>query len=155
MTVLETGIGVSNALCFSPTGDWLYFTDSRIGMIWCYPYDTPTGIVGPRQDLIDTHAVAGSPADGATVDCDGCIWAALVRTGQLARFTPDGRLDRLIDVPVPHPTCPAFGGEALDVLYVTSISESGRIRSTHPEAGRMLAITGLGVTGLAEARFAG
>ena len=152
---LETGIGVSNALCFSPGGDWLYFTDSRVGMIWSYPYDVATGAVGPRIDLIDTHAIAGSPADGATVDSEGCIWAALVRTGQLARFTPDGRLDRLIDVPVPHPTCPTFGGEALDVLYVTSISASGRLQSTHPEAGRMLAITGLGVTGLPEARFAG
>jgi sugar lactone lactonase YvrE len=150
---LDTGIGVSNGLCFSPAGDWLYFTDSRVGMIWAYPYDTRTGQVGARQDLADCVAVAGSAADGATVDADGYIWAALVRTGQLARFTPDGRLDCRIDLPVPHPTCPAFGGDGLDVLYITSISQSGRIQSTHPEAGRLVALSGLGVRGLPEARF--
>ncbi len=152
---LETGIGISNGLCFSPAGDWLYFTDSPVGIIWAYPYDTQTGAVGPRRDFVNVTAIAGSPADGATVDADGCLWAALVRTGQVARFTPDGRLDQVIDVPVPHPTCPAFGGSRLDVLYVTSISDSGRMRSDHPDAGRLVAITGTGATGLAEARFAG
>jgi L-arabinonolactonase len=151
---LETGIGISNGLCFSPSGDRLYFTDSRVGIIWAYPYDTQTGAVGPRRDWVDTIATTGSPADGATVDADGCLWAALVRTGQVARFTPDGRLDMVIDVPVPHPTCPAFGGKDFDILYVTSISNSGRLRSDHPEAGRLLAITGTGATGLVEARFA-
>lgn len=78
---------------------------------------------------------------------------ALVRNGKLARFARDGRLDRVLDMPVPHPTCPAFGGAGLDVLYVTSISRSARMRSEHPEVGRLVAVTGLEVPGLPECRF--
>ncbi len=151
--VLETGLSTSNGLCFSPAGDRLYFADSRKGVIWAYPYDAASGRVGPRQDLVDTVAAAGSQPDGATVDAEGTLWVALVRTGQIGRFSAEGRLERLIDLPVPHPTCPAFGGAALDVLYVTSISDSGRLVSDHPDAGRLVAITGLGVRGLAETRF--
>lgn len=151
--VLEHGIGTGNALCFSPDGGTLYFADSRVGTIWAYPYDAATGAAGPRRNLVDTAARHGSAPDGATVDADGFLWVALVRSGQLARFAPDGRLDRLIDLPVPHPTCPAFGGPALDVLYVTSISDSGRLRSDHPDAGRLLAVRELGTRGLPEARF--
>ena len=150
--VLETGVGIANATCFSPDGGTMYFADSRVGMLWAYPYD-PGGPAGERRVLADVNGLTGSGPDGATVDAEGFIWVALVRTGQLARLAPDGRLDRMLDLPVPHPTCPAFGGAELEVLYVTSISRSTRMRSEHPDAGRMVAITGLGVRGLAEARF--
>ena len=151
--VLEHGIGTGNALCFSPDGGTLYFADSRVGTIWAYPYDTVTGAAGPRRNLVDTAARHGSPPDRGTDGGGGFLWVAMVRSGQLARFAPDGRLDRTVDLPLPHPTCPAFGGPALDVLYVTSISDSGRLRSDHAESGRLLAVRGLGVRGLSEARF--
>lgn len=153
--VLETGIGISNGLCFSPSGDTLYFADSTRGLLWSYPYNGATGAVGPRVVLADIAAMTKSGPDGATVDAAGCLWVALVRTGQIARLRPDGALDRLIALPVPHPTCPAFGGDKLDMLFVTSISDSGRIRSDHPDAGRLVTLTVSGVQGLPEARFAG
>lgn len=149
--VLAEGIGVANAICFSPDGTWFYLTDSRVGAIWCCDYPRQ-GRPGPRRVWADVKAITGSAPDGATVDAAGRVWTALVRSGQLACFAPDGSLDRLIDLPVPHPTCPAFGGEGLDVLFVTSIARSRRLHSTHPDAGRMLAITGLDARGLPEAR---
>jgi L-arabinonolactonase len=151
--VLDRGFGTSNGLCLSPEGTTLYFADSRVGTLWSYTYDPESGALGARRDLADLTARHGSPPDGATVDAEGFIWAALVRSGQLVRLDPEGRTERLIDVPVPHPTCPAFGGAALDVLYVTSISDSGGLRSDHPDAGRLLEVRGLGVRGVAEARF--
>jgi len=151
---LESGILISNALCFSPAGDTLYFADSPRGLLWAYPYDPVTGAVGPRRVLANLVALTGSSPDGATVDAEGCIWIALVRTGQIGRLRPSGTLDYVFDVPVPHPTCPAFGGPGLRTLFVTSISDSGRLKSDHPDAGRLLAIEGLGVQGLPEARFA-
>ena len=151
--VLEEGVGVANALCFSPDGGTMYFADSRVGALWAYPYDRGTGRVGARRVLADVHALTGSGPDGATVDAEGFVWVALVRTGRLARFAANGRLDRTLDLPVPHPTCPAFGGSGLDVLYVTSISRSARMRSDHPEAGRLAAVTGLDLRGLPETRF--
>lgn len=150
--VLDTGFEISNAICFSPAGDRLYFADSLQRMVWAYDYDQATGAATNRRDLIDTGAMEAVP-DGATVDAEGYIWVALVLTQQLGRFSPDGVLDRLIEAPMPYPSCPAFGGENLDVLYVSSIADSGgRLKSDHPDAGRLFSVSGLGVCGLAETR---
>ena len=150
---LDRGFCVANATCFSPDGRWLYFADSLQRAILRYSYDTATGEIGPREVFINTEPLNSGP-DGATVDAEGGIWVALVLTAQLARFHPDGSLDRLIDCPVPYVTCPCFGGEGLDTIYLTSISDSGNmLRTDHPQGGALMAIHGTGARGLPEARF--
>lgn len=147
---LESGIGIGNAICFSPDGDILYFADSLDGMLRRYAYDQDSGAIGPRQDLVDCRA-HGSGADGATVDAEGRIWVALVLAQAVACYAPDGTLLRSIPVPLPYPSCPAFGGPDLEILYLTSIANSGhRIIADHPDAGRITTIRGLDVPGIAE-----
>jgi sugar lactone lactonase YvrE len=151
---LADGFGITNALCFSPDGATLYVADSLDGMLRRYAYDRTSGTIGSREDLVDCRAY-GSGADGATVDAAGCIWVALVLAQKLACFAPDGALVRTIELPVPYPSCPAFGGDDLTTLYVTTIADSGhRLVSDHPDAGRILAITGTGATGIAETPYA-
>ncbi len=152
--VFATGIRIFNSLCFSPDGMTMYFADSLDRAIRAFSYgpgDTPVG--DPRM-LADTNPWDSGP-DGATVDADGCIWVCLVQVGKIARFTPAGKLDRLIDAPTDMPSCVAFGGDDLSTLYVTSIKDSGsgRAISRHPRGGCLFAIEGLGVRGLPEARF--
>lgn len=151
---LADGIRISNAICFSPSGDRMYFADSMAQAIMVHDYDPNGTAVGAPRLLLDTKPLKSSP-DGATVDSEGHLWVALVRTGQIARVAPDGKVVAVIDVPVDYPSCPAFGGANLDTLFVTSIKDSGsgRMVSTHPNAGKVLAITGLGVRGIAEATF--
>ena len=121
-------------------------------MVWAYAYDTESGEVGARRDLIDTSSLGSAP-DGATVDAEGFLWIALVQAQKIARVAPDGRVDKVFDCPTPFPSCPAFGGAELDVLYVTSISNSGgMLVSEADQAGRLVQFQGLGVRGLAEAR---
>lgn len=148
------GIRISNSLCFSPDGRTMYFADSLDRAIRAYPYGSGDTPVGEARIFVDTSPWDSGP-DGATVDAEGCLWSTLVQVGKLARFTPDGKLDRLIDVPVDLPSCVAFGGPDLSTLYVTSIKDSGsgRAISKLPDGGRLLAIDGLGVRGLPEARF--
>ncbi|MGK6320272.1 SMP-30/gluconolactonase/LRE family protein [Sphingomonas sp. DT-204] len=153
-TPLLDGHKVSNAICFSPTGDWMYFADTLEAVIRRYPYDVVTGAIGVRADLFDAGAHGLAP-DGATVDADGRLWVAMVLTGQIACISADGVLLDLIDLPVPYPSCPAFGGADMRTLYVTTIADSGhRLQSDHRDAGRMLAITGLNACGIEEARYA-
>ena len=150
---LLDGIGIANGTCFSPDGAWMYFGDSLEGILRRYPYDAATGRLGAREDLVDcrTH---GSPPDGATVDAEGRLWVALVLAQRLACFAPDGTLLRMIELPIPFPSCPAFGGERLDTLFITTIANSGdRLVSDHPEAGRIIAITGLDAVGIAETPY--
>ncbi len=151
---LDQGICTANTTCFSPDGRWLYFADSAARQIWRYRYDPATGMAGPREIFVDRARLDGAP-DGAAVDAEGRLWVALVLTGELACITPDGRLERRIALPVPYPTCPCFGGDGLDTIYVTSISNSGNLlRSDHPDSGALLAIRGTGAVGLPEVRFA-
>ncbi|MES2281561.1 MAG: SMP-30/gluconolactonase/LRE family protein [Pseudomonadota bacterium] len=154
VNMIDKGFAISNGTCFSPDGNWLYFTDSRTRKIMRYPYDKATGKAGTPAVLIDTEPLA-SAGDGATVDSEGFIWTALVEIGKMGRFSPEGKLDRLIDMPVRYVTCPCFGGPNLDILYVTSISNSGNaLKDDHPDAGALFAVHGTGVRGLPEVRFA-
>lgn len=154
LRTLEGGIRVSNCLAFSPDGRALYFADSLSHQIRRYAYDLATGEVSDMQVFADTTALGSGP-DGAAVDAEGHLWVALVMKGQLARFRPDGSLERLLDLPTPHPSCLCFGGAALDTLYVTSLSDTGNsIKTDDPRAGRLLALRGVGIQGLPEARFA-
>jgi L-arabinonolactonase len=94
--------------------------------------------------------------DGATVDSEGYIWNAKVFGGRIVRYGPDGSVDRVIEVPVRNVTSVMFGGKDLDILYFTSMGRPMRgIAPTQTGAGGLFAISGLGVKGLPETRFAG
>lgn len=151
LELLETDLGVSNGPCFSPDGRTFYLADSARRIIWAYDYG-PDGPLANKRVFVDTEAQE-SGCDGATVDAEGCLWSVLVRIGKIARFAPDGRVVRTIDMPVRHPTSVAFGGPGLDVLYVTSISRSHALGDEHPDAGGLFAVEGLGVRGLPAHRF--
>ncbi len=149
---------MTNGLAFAPDGARMYFSDSapEIRMLWCCNYDPDSGEAGDPQPFFDTRSVAGRP-DGGAVDADGCYWMAGVGGWQLLRLTPDGEIDRVIEMPVERPTKPAFGGRDLDVLYVTSSAHgiTHGTESRQPQAGGLFAVTGLGATGVAQKRFAG
>ena len=142
----------TNGLAFSPEGTTLYYSDSnpKIRTIWACDYDTETGTPSNRRVFFDTREVAGRP-DGGTVDAEGCYWMAGISGWQLVRITPQGKVDRIIEMPVERPTKPMFGGRNLDILYVTSIGSDEK----DAQDGNLFAVTGLGVTGVEQARFAG
>lgn len=152
--MLANGIRISNTLCFSPAGDTMYFADSLDRSIRAYTYGQASQPLTEPRRFADTE-VLGSGPDGATVDAEGYVWVALVQVGRIARFSPDGILNRLIQAPTDMPSCLAFGGPDLATLYVTSIKNSGtgRAISRHPDGGFLFAIDGLGVQGLPEPRF--
>jgi sugar lactone lactonase YvrE len=152
-TLLADDIATSNGPCFSPDGTVLYFADSSRQVIWRFDYDTATGTPRHRRVFADLKPLGTAP-DGATVDAEGHVWSVLVRTAQIARFDPAGRMVLRFDMPVRYPTSVAFGGAKLDVLYVTSISRSIRFEDTTEAAGGLFAVEGLGVTGIAEMRCA-
>jgi len=146
----------TNGLAHSPDGKTMYYADTNqsIQTIWACDYDLDTGTPSGRRVLLDCRDLAGRP-DGATIDIDGGYWFAGVGGWQVVRVTPDGRVDRIIEMPVEKPSKVMFGGAAIDTLYVTSISEGTGEAGDQPEAGSLFAITGLGTAGLPQARFRG
>ncbi len=152
---LDHGFIVSNGPCFSPDGRTLYHADSHATQINAYDYDLETGAVANKRPLVATRRHKGAP-DGMTVDADGFIWSALIIAGKLARFAPDGSLDRLVEMPVHTVTSTMFGGPDLDVLYVTSMGKPVAGRDFgETDGGGLFAVHGLGVNGRPEPLFAG
>jgi len=154
---LDDGIIVSNGPCWSPDGRIFYFADSWSGEIWAYDYDLDTGNVSNRRTFCTLDTSTGGAADGSTVDAEGCLWNAQVYDGKLIRYSPDGKVDRVIDMPVKKITSVMFGGPDLDVLYVTSMAKRPlpRFPGDGVLRGSLFAVYDLGVKGLPEPRFAG
>lgn len=147
-----SGYIVPNGLGFSPDGRTMYLSDSHptVQQIWAFDYDIDSGTPSNRRVFVDMNHFCGRP-DGAAVDADGCYWICANDAGLIHRFTPDGRLDRSLAVPVKKPTMCAFGGSQLDTLFVTSI-RPGDDHDEQSLAGGVFALDP-GVKGLPEPHF--
>ena len=154
---LENNINTSNSICWSPDGTKLYFADTWQGEIWSYDYDLETGQILNKTIFCKIDTSDGGSADGSTVDREGYLWNAKVYSGQLVRYRPDGKIDRIIEMPVKKITSAVFGGKNLDVLFVTSMSQPPlpRFPDDNQLRGSVFAIYGLGIQGIADARFMG
>lgn len=143
---------VPNGLAFSPDGRTMYLSDSHPleQAVWAFDYDQDSGTPTRRRLFIDMKPLPGRP-DGAAMDVDGCYWICGNDAGLVHRFTPEGRLDRSLALPVKKPAMCAFGGPRLDTLYVTSIRPAGDL-SDQPLAGGVFALTP-GTQGIAEPAF--
>jgi L-arabinonolactonase len=155
--MLDSGIICSNGPCWAPDGRTFYFADTGARDIWAYDYDLRTGAATNRRTFCSFPALGlkGLP-DGATVDAEGFVWSVSVYEGKLVRLAPNGRLDRVVGLPVESTTSLSFGGPNLDVAYVTSMARTVKgVAPREREAGGLFAVHGLGVRGLAEPRFLG
>ncbi|CAH0222943.1 MULTISPECIES: SMP-30/gluconolactonase/LRE family protein [unclassified Pseudomonas] len=152
LPVLLDDLIVPNGLGFSPDGRVMYLSDSHpsVQAIWAFDYDIDSGTPHNRRLFVDMNDYPGRP-DGAAVDADGCYWICGNDAGLIHRFTPSGRLDRSLEVPVKKPTMCAFGGANLDTLFVTSIRPGGNL-DDQPLAGGVFALQP-GVSGIAETPF--
>lgn len=112
-------ITITNAICFAPGGDLAHFADTDRGMIWRVSLDDHGWPLGDPQPFIDLKAEGLNP-DGAVIDAEGGLWSAQWGASRVARYDRQGRFDRAIEMPARHVTCPAFGGQDLGTLFVTS-----------------------------------
>ena len=153
--ILQTEVGVSNGLAFDADRNRMYWADTLRDTVWRYDYDVESGEIHNEVPFVDFTNLPGRP-DGACVDADGGYWVAAVYGWAVMRFTPDGDLDRTIELPVEAPTMPAFGGADLTTLFVTSIG-AGSSRPPSPDqvnAGALLAVDA-GTTGRVDVPFGG
>lgn len=119
LTPVIDNVAVANGLAFSPDGRTLYCANTPSRTVDAYDLDEATGALSNRRTFL-TLALGDGHIDGATVDSEGGYWLAVVATGTLRRYRPDGALDLTIALPCSNPTKPAFGGAELDTIFVTS-----------------------------------
>lgn len=152
---MVAGIGISNALAWSPDGRVLYFADTMERAVYACDHDPATGAIANRRVFVAPGDGPGSP-DGATVDEEGFLWNAQWDGWRIVRYAPDGTVDRVVALPVQRPTSCAFGGPDLRTLFITSatVGLEEATLAAQPLAGHLLAID-MDVRGIAERRFAG
>ena len=150
---LADGFVVPNGFAWSPDSRIMYLAETFTNHIFAYDYDVDSGTFSNRR--VFAQAPAGKP-DGAAIDAEGFLWSACAGGWCLARYRPDGKLDRQVELPVQQPTSVAFGGRNLETLYITTATQrlTPEQLTEQPLAGTVLAME-VGVRGLPEPAFAG
>jgi sugar lactone lactonase YvrE len=146
--VVLANVTVSNGLDWSPDGSLAYYNDTDTGRVDVFDYERDAGL-SDRRPFVQT----GARPDGLTVDAEGGVWVALSNASAVRRYTPDGVLDEVVELPVTKVTACTFGGSWLDELFITTSREDLE-PGAEPAAGSLFrALPGL--RGLAVREFAG
>jgi D-xylonolactonase len=153
-TRIDQGYKVANGPAFSSSGDLMYHNDSARRITYVFDLDD-AGKASNRRVFATYGEDEGYP-DGMTVDAEACLWIAFWDGGCVRRYSPEAKCLATVELPVARPTSCAFGGPALDRLYITSASVGldQAALSAQPQAGGLF-MTAPGVRGLSEIPFAG
>jgi sugar lactone lactonase YvrE len=150
---VRDGLRSSNGLAWTLSGDRFYHVDTPTRAVTVADFDVSRGVLGQSETFVDLSDVAGVP-DGIATDVAGGVWVVMFGGGQVRRYLAGGLLDRVVDLPVSHPTSVAFGAADLRTLYITT----SRHRLTpdeaaaQPHAGAVFAVS-VGIAGTAVATF--
>lgn len=140
-TVLVESTTISNGLAWSIDGTTMFFIDTPTRCVRAFDFDPDLGTVSsPRTHLVIDDSL-GVP-DGMCIDSEGGLWVALWGGGAVHRYQ-DGRLDDVIEVATPLVTCPAFVGDDLTELAVTTAADG----SGEPDGAGFVYVASPGVAG--------
>lgn len=141
LEIMIEGTTISNGIGWSPDGERMYFIDSTTQRIDLFDFDARDGAISSRRPFATIDLQDGLP-DGLTIDAEGGVWVCLFGGGALRRYSSEGVLEAHIALPVPHATCPTFGGEDLRTLYLTTTRHklSERQLAELPLAGSVLSL---------------
>lgn len=133
-----TGLQIPNSLCWNKNSSLMYHADSPTGVIYCYGFDAVLGSVS--QPEFFAKVPAGAEPDGAVIDAEDHLLCALWGGAAIARYSPSGQQTALHLLPVSQPTCLAFGGPELDLLFVTTARQglTEEQLQAEPDAGSLL-----------------
>jgi sugar lactone lactonase YvrE len=146
-----SAVTLSNGLDWSPDGARAYYADTATAEVSLFEYDRERGLTA-RRTFAAIAAEDGAP-DGLTVDAEGGVWVALYGGHAVRRYTSEGRVDHVIEMPVTNITACTFGGPDLEQLFITTTRENVAARA-EPSAGSVF-ICVPGVVGRPVRTFAG
>ena len=146
VTSIEDGVTISNGIGWSPDDTLLYYVDTERQAVDVFDFDGESGAATNRRELFPVEG-PGAP-DGLVVDAEGLLWVAFWGGGCVRRYSPNGVVADVVEVPASHTTKPAFGGPALTDLYITTAA------GDEPQAGGLFVVQP-GVAGLPANAYAG
>lgn len=135
------GFLIPIGLGWSPDNRYLYLCDAPRREIYSWKFDAESGEISERRIFARVPEGSGRPA-GLAVDIEGFVWNVQADGWSVTRYDPDGRIERIIALPVPKPIDCCFGSDDMQTLFVTT----GRLglpeRRLHevPWSGSILAL---------------
>lgn len=152
---MDDGYVITNGPAWSPDGRTLYHNDTMRRTVFAFACDPETGTIDDKRVFVRITEDDGYP-DGMAVDSDGGLWLAHWGGSRVTRFTPKGRVDRVVRLPASQVTSCTFGGSDLRTLYVTTarIGLDAATLLDQPLAGGLFAVA-VDIPGLPAHRFGG
>lgn len=114
------GVGISNGMAWNADESVFYYVDTTTQSVFSFDFDAENGVISNRKTIITIPIEEGSP-DGMCIDAEGMLWIAHFGGWKVSRWNPNTgeKLDE-IQLPCAQVTCPAFGGEDLSELFITT-----------------------------------
>lgn len=152
-TAIDDGYGITNGPAFSPDGQRMYHSDTRARTTFVFDLHAD-GCAHGKRVFAHWPTDFGHP-DGMTVDSEGCLWVAFWGGSCVRRVSPSGEVLAKHRVPAPHVTSCAFGGAALDRLFVTTARQgmSADALEVDPLSGGLFEIDAGGARGCPPVEF--
>lgn len=121
ITAMADGMSMSNGVGFSPDGMTMYFVDSAKRTLDSFAFDVRSGTLDDRRTLLTLPP--GKLPDGLAVDRTGAIWVAVWGGACVLKVTPDGAIERTLNLPTPNVTACTFGGPDMRTLFITTAQQ--------------------------------
>lgn len=128
---------ISNGMAWTGDNKTFYFIDTPTRQINAFKFDLDTGALEFDSVAVEIPEELGMP-DGMCIDEEGMLWVAHYGGAGVYRWDPGtGGLLQQVEIPAPHVTSCAFGGENLDMLFVTTAQEnmSAQQLKSYPKSG--------------------
>ncbi|MDD2416584.1 MAG: SMP-30/gluconolactonase/LRE family protein [Parabacteroides sp.] len=120
VSVMLDSVTISNGIVWTADKRFMYYNDTPTGRVARYKYDAATGAITFDGVAVKMEEGTGSP-DGMTIDRNGNLWVAQWGGYGVYCYNPQtGELLKKIELPAPNVASCAFGGENLDILYITT-----------------------------------
>jgi sugar lactone lactonase YvrE len=149
-------VSISNGLAWDAPRERFYYLDSPTRRLTVTDWDPASGALGTERTVLDLSDETGLP-DGMALDREGHLWIALWGGAQVLKVDPRaGRVRGRISLPATQVTSCAFGGPALETLFITTarVGLDEAALKDQPHAGGIFALEP-GTGGLPPTLFAG
>lgn len=119
-TVMKDSVTISNGIVWTSDHKTMYYIDTPTGKIMAYDFEKSNSTISNERVAVEVPESDGYP-DGMAIDSEDMLWVGLWNGSAVGRYNPNtGELISKIEVPALNVTACAFGGEDLDVLYITT-----------------------------------
>ncbi|MBT8288153.1 MAG: SMP-30/gluconolactonase/LRE family protein [Bacteroidia bacterium] len=151
---MKDDITISNGIVWTSNNKTMYYIDTPTLQIKAFDFDPETATITNERVAVQVSREDGFP-DGMAIDENDNLWVGLWNGNAVAQYDPlSGALMRKVWVPAHNVTACAFGGENLDILYITTASVDMSVEEIKkfPLAGSIFKVNP-GVSGVKSAFF--